>query len=383
MQHIGILIRHERIKKNWSQEGLCKGICGVSYLSKIEHGKAAVSQEILKLLFDRLEVRWYDEASICTKAKELVERIYDAIFSNDRNKLELEEKEMELNWELYSNGPYMLDYILLKAFLTEEKFTVLQDYQIYFDQRQRSLWLLLNKQYDELLLQNPCAYTYFSAGIASYEKGNYPLALERLQRSYYLACESGCIYIMLGSRMFMGNCYSNTMEYECMAAQYLVAERMARAVNDHELLMNIDYNIASTDLELGHVQKSYDYFAALKEPGTMSLHKLAICCEKLGKKEEALAALDRAETAICSYPSRDIADQICRLVRYRLEYPNYLEDSRYAELLLNCFERIRKELPSGYANFHLPWVVEWYKSSRQYKQIYELLLHFPNHKIIK
>ena len=45
----------------------------------------------------------------------------------------------------------------------------------------------------------------------------------------------------------------------------------------------------------------------------MDLHKLAICCEALGRREEALAALDRAETSFCpAVPSREQAEQMCR-----------------------------------------------------------------------
>ena len=31
----GFLLRQERIKKNYSQEGICRGICTPSYLCKI------------------------------------------------------------------------------------------------------------------------------------------------------------------------------------------------------------------------------------------------------------------------------------------------------------------------------------------------------------
>ena len=44
---IGTLIRRERLRRNLSQEGLCKGICVVSYLSKIEQGKAEAGEDIL------------------------------------------------------------------------------------------------------------------------------------------------------------------------------------------------------------------------------------------------------------------------------------------------------------------------------------------------
>ncbi|MBQ6801763.1 MAG: helix-turn-helix transcriptional regulator, partial [Oscillospiraceae bacterium] len=58
MQYSGFLIRKERLAKNWSQEGLCKGICAVSYLSKIEQGKTEASEDILSALFARLGISW-------------------------------------------------------------------------------------------------------------------------------------------------------------------------------------------------------------------------------------------------------------------------------------------------------------------------------------
>lgn len=50
----GYLIRRERLRRDWSQEGLCRGICAASYLSKIEQGKTRPSEEIVKALFARL-----------------------------------------------------------------------------------------------------------------------------------------------------------------------------------------------------------------------------------------------------------------------------------------------------------------------------------------
>ena len=39
---------------------------------------------------------------------------------------------------------------------------------------------------------------------------------------------------------------------------------------------------------------------------------------------------------------------------------------------------MRRELPKGYAGFHLPWVEEWYIANRQYKQAYELCKEFSS-----
>lgn len=110
----------------------------------------------------------------------------------------------------------------------------------------------------------------------------------------------------------------------------------------------------------------------------MALHKLAICCEKTGRHAEALRALTRAEAMDIDEIDRALALRLLRLVRYRLEHPDYLTRNEYGTLLLDSFDRLRNELPLGYALFHLPWVLEWYKATRQYKKACELLeAYFP------
>ena len=110
----------------------------------------------------------------------------------------------------------------------------------------------------------------------------------------------------------------------------------------------------------------------------MALHKLAVCCEELGKKEEALAALSRAES-LESYVM--LKNEMCALVRYRLEHPDYLHDASYGEILLDTYNRIEKELSSGFARFHLRWVTEWLTANRQYRKAFEILQHFPQNLV--
>lgn len=137
------------------------------------------------------------------------------------------------------------------------------------------------------------------------------------------------------------------------------------------------YNRAATQVECGRYQEAYGYFSALERPRVMELHKLAVCCEGLGRTREALDALDRAETAPEEYPDRALCMGICGLVRRRLENPGYLREQDYGAALMDVFNRCRRELPIGYAAFHLPWVLEWLTAGRQYKQAYELLRDFP------
>ena len=58
----GALIRMMRLEKNWSQETLAQGICSVSYLSKIEQGKAEPNESLYGLLYDKLGLHWQEAA---------------------------------------------------------------------------------------------------------------------------------------------------------------------------------------------------------------------------------------------------------------------------------------------------------------------------------
>ena len=71
----GLLIRRERLRRDWSQEGVCRGICAVSYLSKVEQGKAQASEEVLRALFARLDIPWELDAADAAALAECRERL--------------------------------------------------------------------------------------------------------------------------------------------------------------------------------------------------------------------------------------------------------------------------------------------------------------------
>ena len=149
-------------------------------------------------------------------------------------------------------------------------------------------------------------------------------------------------------------------------------------MQDESALRAIGYNTASAWIETGRYEEAYAWFSGQEQPTLMALHKLAICCEKTGRREEALRALTRAEAMDIDEIDRTLALRLLQLVRYRLEHPDYLTRDEYGTLLLDSFDRLQKELPLGYALFHLPWVLEWYKATRQYKKACELLeAYFP------
>ncbi len=374
MHYAGFLIRKERLKRSWSQEGLCSGICTVSYLSKIEQGKAEASREITELLLGRMSVAWDADSRL----GELVEKAYEALLSCDGSGLEKITDGSE--WKRLENGPYAPDKLLLDMFASDAEWNADDALEVCMDNRQLALMRCLQSRDDDALKLYPCAFLYYAAGERRYRRGENAAALEMLQMAYQLAAQEGRARVMMYARLIMGNCYSNRRDIAAMEAHYRVAGRLAKAMGESRDLEIIRYNSASTYLEAGDYRRALEYFEKVKRHTSMTLHKLAICHEKLGQTDKALDEIARAE-AMAGEEDGVIDEEVirimCRVVRLRLTVPEYVRDEEYGRALLECFEKCRRELPAGYAAFHLPWVLEWYEENRLYKQAYALLRDFP------
>lgn len=365
----GILLRMLRLQRNWSQETLCRGICAVSYLSKIEQGKVEANEALLRDLFAKLDVAWQtipeeEGAKIC-------EELYDVIFSGDSRELERIKEDGELRQDGFAMGIRYLDYLVLRAYCYNEMDLLPEQLRPQLNSRQRCLLLLLQGDTRQAYSCFPCALTAKVAGVQAYTEGNYAMALELLQSAYDLACQEGFVYIMQDCQIYIANCYSDLRDIPNMRIHCKIAKRLANSLGEEEIIRTIDYNMASTQMECGEFEAAYLYFSALPKPSALDLHKLAICCEKLGKFDEATTALDSADRL-----AGDLERQMCALVRCRLDKPDYLKDAAYGKLLLEIFAFLRKEMPIGFARFHLPWVEEWCVANRQYRLAYEIMRDF-------
>lgn len=376
----GFIIRRERMRRDWSQDGLCRGICAASYLSKIEQGRVTASEDILRLLYERLSLPWYGGESAMSGLSERLDELYELAYSGEFKALNaavtaLREEKPEL---LLSPAAADISVLSEIAAWRGEGADIDEAMEQYLAPRGLALLRLMQDRDAEAAAICPSALCSYWAGVAQYESGrSYTAAVENLQRAYSLAAGEGRARLMMLSRAYIGNCYCNQLDVENMEAHYTVAERLATALHDAGMLASIRYNRAATALETGDYESAYRYFSALEEPTAMALHKLAICCEKLGRRDEAFSALNRAAAVEDTHMPAGLAEEMLSLVRRRLENPDYLRDADYGAALLDCFERCRRELPIGYAGFHLPWLLEWYTANRQYKLAYELMNEFP------
>lgn len=377
----GFIIRRERMRRDWSQDGLCRGICAASYLSKIEQGRVEASEDILRLLYERLELPWYGGESAMSGLSERLDELYELAYSGEFEVLREKISALAPENAALLQSPAAPDIAVLDAAANWRGGTdagVDAGMEQHLSPRGLALLRLMQDRDAEAAAICPSALCSYWAGVAQYESGrSCTAAVENLQRAYSLAAGEGRARLMMLSRAYIGNCYCNQLDVENMEAHYTVAERLATALHDAGMLASIRYNRAATALETGDYESAYRYFSALEEPTAMALHKLAICCEKLGRRDEAFSALNRAAAVKDTHMPAGLAEEMLSLVRRRLENPDYLRDADYGAALLDCFERCRRELPIGYAGFHLPWLLEWYTANRQYKLAYELMNEFP------
>ncbi len=371
----GIIIRRRRQELAWSQTTLCDGVCAVSYLSKIEQGKAEASSEVLQLLFQRLGIRWRAEPEFCRQTAAWFEDWYDCLFSGEET--DALGQELAARREEYRNSPFLLDYLLLTWLTAGEPPEDMEEYVPTMNVRQRNLYLCLNKQFDELLWTTDQSYFLLKIGEHHFVRGRYTDAVAYLQRCVDQACREGSLSILMLCQMWLGNCYSALNQLSQTQKFYAAAIRMARRLGRQVEMKVITYNLATTELQMGLTEEALRHLLERPWDEAMYFHKLAICYEQLGQKDRALAALDQAQAApqreLTGDPVqvREVFEQMCQLVRFRLEDPHYVKNPQYGSTLISCIRSQGKLFPMSFVRFHARWLEEWYTANRQYQKAYE------------
>ena len=385
---VGLLIRRKRMEKNYSQEGLCRGICAVSYLSKIEQGKVQAGPDVVLPLLLRLGVDFETDQTFLTWAGSRVDVLYRELLAGRekgeifRNTLaELEEAE-----ERCLRSPWMLDFLLLEAGTREgAKVPLLEQVEPFstvMDQRQYPLYLLCrltcgwDQDVEPLLRLGAGAFYTVAAGNHHIQRGRYMEAAVLLGRGYDQAAAEGRPSLMLLSSILLGNCYSAIGHQRLMMEHYQVARRLGEELGQVDLLEAINYNIAATYLEWGMEKEALALLEATPQDDLWYWHKLAIALERVGRLAQARQALERAYNHSRKSGCSSAVEKILDLVAYRLDHPDYVKQEIYAEMVREVCALAEQELGEGYARFHLPALLEALEAQRRYKEAYQLTWEF-------
>ena len=384
---LGTLIRRERLRQNISLEGLCQGICAISYLSKIEQGKAEAAPDILQPLLARLKLQYETDPVFLAQAREAVDHLYETLLAGmnwNQDPANRRKDPFDGQRERFLASPCMLDVLLLESvFLRRPPAPELEEFASCMSCRQYELYLLLqlwNGRWEagqELLRLNPCPYFTCQVGIRCYREARYLEAIELLNRAYDLASREGYIYLMCSSRIFLGFCCSDSGKVDLMLDHFRVVRRLVQTLRDGEQwLSDLNYNAATTYLECNRAEEALQVLKEVKQEDALYFHKLAVALEKLGRKEEALQAVAKSRTADPRGFSQEVLNGALDLVEYRLRHPDYLRDGIYSTLMSDTFAMLRRDASSGFVRFHLPYMLEVLEADRRYKDAYRLSSEF-------
>ena len=183
----GALIRRARLEKNWSQEGLCRGICSVSWLSKIEAGREGADPELVSALFARLGLDMAERP----ESAELIGRCCEAAFSLDYEAWD--GLLAELRAARLEKGPFCLDAELLGRLFSDGHAAPgwARDLEPALGPGQRALLYWLSGDFEALCRLDGRAFALYLRGEEAYARGNNTLALELLERACRLTKEYG------------------------------------------------------------------------------------------------------------------------------------------------------------------------------------------------
>lgn len=393
--YVGALIRRARLARNLSQEGLAKGICAASYLSKIEKGQIEPGQEIVDRLFRALGIDFVRDPALEAQARRMLESFFFRAEADQP--FEEERAFFEQHGERLSASNFALPLMAVRLCvhvmdMDEERaracWRELLPYMDCMDAalRRRALVAgsLLAETGEEALrlleeaalLGEDCVAAYEHA-VRLFRMGRYGRSTERAQRAYALACEEGNPCIMRASSFLLGLNACNHYDMEQAEAYYRRVTALCRGCAGADFSEDIRYNLGSTYLELGDDERAYTHLHGLGEQAGKPEHnilthqKQALLCARRGEREEAAAHIARARAMLEDYAAsperRTLYEQMLRLPELMLG-DDPLAQPETEHVLRALYEGTGDAFGQGFRQFYGRYLVQLYSRQRRYKE---------------
>ena len=373
--YISLLIHNKRIEKGYSLESLSKGICSVSYLSKLESGTITVKDDIVDLILKKLNLNINEDlGELSTK----VDGFYNSfsLFIFDQVSY-FTEKEINL----LLNSRLFLDALIIKAWQNGVDIDELAYYEKYFSFRQKKRYYQIlvyenKKDYAELLANFPEIDTYAIIAQSLYRKGAYAMSIPYFIYYFDLACKQCDIDNMINAQFGLGNVYACLFNMEACIKEY---DKTLRLIgSNYSYLKNyIYYNIGATYTELEEYAKALEYLNKVSDDNTLYYQKLALCYRGIKDYKKAYEALE------CGYKQGIKESYILDYIKYSLDHDDYLYDEEYGNILVDTLEKIKKLMPHGFYNLYQRELLKYYEANRKYKDAYSLLKNMQKNPCLK
>lgn len=391
----GYLIRRERLAKNLSQEGLAKGICAVSYLSKIEQGLVEPGQEIIDRLFAALQIDFVRDPELEAEAARQLERFFFLIEADEP--YEEQKAFFEQHGERLLRSEFALSYGVYRLCRLAD-LHLKAETRACFEQLQPFLECMEPRIHQEALFaigrktENPQEAAEFFTRAARLEPncvilstlancmsamGQYGKSMELTEQALALAFEQGNVLVMIRSCLRLGSNACSRYEMDQAKRYYARAIALSRGYRK-DFSKYVYYNLGSTYLELGRMDEARFYLEQTEEDESNDQHNLllhqkrAILHALQGKYEEARKEAAAAKRFLEKAERLDVAGG--SLFYYMVRFAELMAEgeeknpAEYEEVVRMLYAQTLDAFGFSYRQFYGRYYVELLKRQRRYKE---------------
>lgn len=389
-QMVGYLIRSNRVKKKLSQEQLCKGICAVSYLSKIESGIAEPNEEIIGKLFQALDIQYIVDEELLEEYRALLFKFFDAYFHHEST-VEYEEKIYKYRKNL-ENSELSIEYQLFCIYnagldnqdTANRLLKGIEQYRDYMSDDSAFLFYMAKGMYKKTSEERidayrkarkikDCSLVYESLMYEAFYAEQYQEAIQDCRIGYERAMQEGFILVAKQISFLEGICYGNLGHIPQMLEAYKRTKELSRG--DKKIEASIDYNVGTVFIEQKEYEKAIPYLLSAlkheKEGKSAFLINLKLAAAYEKTKEKTIGSVYLEMAASLAKSLDEVYRKMSEMARLRYE-EDYLESEEYEKLLFELYG-MGDVMGSDFVRFYQPDMVEWLKAKRKYKEALRLV----------
>ncbi|MDU0323332.1 transcriptional regulator [Clostridium butyricum] len=368
MNFLAAWIKYTRIKKHYSQEALCHGICSISHLSYFENGKKPLRPEIIQLLLQRLSLNLNDNLTNIGHIRQKFNTMTSYIETFDHKGAKKIYDELIAIEQILSTSPYYIEFqiytLIYNTFVINDKYDDLKNNVEMLDKIADSLSnelksiyflvsgkLMINTELNEQGLERlqtsrkikETTWINYTLGRAccfsnSSSKGTY--YLEKALINYE---NSGLYLNAIWCHNYLGVCYSNLKLYKSAEKHFKAALTSAKHFQFDDLLSHIYTSISDLYLNKGDYEKCIEW--SLIGMNYTCRHNICVYNYILAKIN--LKQYDSCDIMFKKYLNEDIQNKFSYSILYflYLVVHHFDDELFYNEIknnLLPYFESIKR-----------------------------------------
>lgn len=402
---LGAIIKKRRLELNMSQESLCKGICAVSYLSKIETGRVLASDDIISSLLGALGIAGLSSDKHAQELEAIIQAAWEAITFGHEDAYKKSYDTLAIQHTFLEHSVLAIDWRLLKAYTflegkDLESYTTLikdLDYFVpYFEPMHHhyycflsGLFAIINGQYVEALTFFSKAQTYqrnghilFHIASSEYLFGNYLRSIDIGNEAFTLLSLEGNIHYTLEMTQILAAAYSNIKQLQSAIGLYKRLLHMGTYLKDDIRLNSVYYNLGATYLvcheyalaqnmlcKLEPFMDRFDDWQWLLISQKMILCDIALKCDNRAQKR-LFDVMHRLSSSKVSQEHSLIKSFYWLSLYFQSDAP--LKSPQYLDAIKDVFERSQKDSHFGFALFYSAYYIDALKAHRRYKEALEV-----------